>query len=135
MKTSRLVIAFGVFDLLHPGHLHFLRSAKKLGDTLIVVVSRDSRVMKEKGRTPVFNEKERLAMIKSLNFVDNAALGDKPGEWKIVKKIKPSIIVVGHDQKIPDHIKGEYVIKRVRSTFRDRYSSSRIRKALENNGM
>lgn len=135
MKTPRLVIAFGVFDLLHPGHLHFLQSAKKFGDELMVVVTRDSRVMEEKGRAPVFNEKERLAMVKSLNFVDDAELGDKPGEWKLLKKYKPSVIAIGHDQKIPDHVKNIYKVKRVQSSFRERYSSTKIREALENNGV
>ncbi len=92
------VVVFGVFDLLHPGHLYFLQQAKKCGDYLTVVVTRDARVQAEKKRKPVFNERERLQMISALQVVDHAVLGDKVGEWTILKKLKPDVVCVGHDQ-------------------------------------
>lgn len=92
------VVVFGVFDLLHPGHLYFLRQARKHGDHLTVVVTRDARVVHEKKRKPVFNERERLKMIRALCMVNHAVLGDKVGEWKILKKLKPDVICVGYDQ-------------------------------------
>lgn len=92
------VVAFGVFDILHPGHLHFLESAKTLGDHLTVVVTRDARTQKEKGKKPFFNESERLTMVQALKFVDVAILGDRPGQWTIAKKLHPAIIALGYDQ-------------------------------------
>jgi FAD synthetase len=94
------VLTFGTFDLLHPGHLHFLKQAKKYGDKLTVVVSRDCHVEQFKNRTPRLKEKDRLKMIKSLKIVDLAILGDRKFNYEhLVKKIKPDIIALGYDQE------------------------------------
>ncbi len=94
------IVVFGVFDLLHPGHLYFLKQAKRHGDHLTVVVTRDARVKHEKKHKPFFNERERLQMVSALRMVDHAILGDKVGEWKILKKLKPDVVCVGYDQNI-----------------------------------
>ncbi|MGC8568220.1 MAG: adenylyltransferase/cytidyltransferase family protein [Candidatus Micrarchaeia archaeon] len=91
------VMATGVFDILHPGHIYFLEEAKKLGDVLIVVVARDSTAARLK-KLPVLNEKDRLEIISSLKMVDKAILGDKNNMFKTVAKIKPDIIALGYDQ-------------------------------------
>lgn len=96
----RKVVVFGVFDLLHPGHLYFLEQARRHGEHLMVVVTRDARVMHEKKHKPIFNERERLKMILALKIVDRAVLGDKVGEWKILKKLKPHVVCVGYDQNV-----------------------------------
>ena len=72
MKT---VMAFGTFDVLHPGHIAYLEQAKRMGDRLVVVVARDSSVAIIKGRRPIFGEKERLEIVSSLRVVDKAVLG------------------------------------------------------------
>lgn len=90
-------MAFGVFDVIHPGHLRFLRAAKKLGAKLIVVVTRDAHVAKIKGRRPVMRESERLQIVAALRDVDRALLGDK-GKPSMVRVHKPDIIAVGYDQ-------------------------------------
>ena len=92
------VVAFGVFDILHPGHLYFLKQARKYGDHLTVVVTSDARVLHEKKHKPVFNERERLKMVAALRVVDRAVLGDKVGEWKILKKLNSDVVCVGYDQ-------------------------------------
>ncbi|EQD57472.1 glycerol-3-phosphate cytidylyltransferase, partial [mine drainage metagenome] len=68
------VMATGVFDILHLGHIHFLKESKKLGDELYVVVARDSTAGK-RGKTPVFNETARLQLLSELKLVDHAVLG------------------------------------------------------------
>lgn len=93
------IVVFGVFDILHPGHLYFLREAKKHGEHLTVVITRDMRVMQEKKHKPFFNERERLEMMRALQLVDRAILGDKVGEWKILKRLKPHVVCIGYDQK------------------------------------
>lgn len=94
------VLAFGVFDKLHPGHKYFLRQAKKHGGCLIVVIARDSNVAKIKGKKPKQSEEARLKNIKKLKSIDKAILGYKnyKNRSKIIKKINPNIICLGYDQ-------------------------------------
>ena len=92
------VVVFGVFDILHPGHLYFLQEAKKYGDYLTVVVTRDARVRAEKVHRPVFSERERLKMVSALRWVDEALLGDRIGEWKILKRLEVNVLCLGYDQ-------------------------------------
>jgi FAD synthetase len=91
------VMASGTFDILHMGHIYYLKEAKKLGDELIVIVARDSTVRKMK-HEPVTPEKMRLQLIKELRIVDNAFLGRKDDIYEIVEEIKPDIIALGYDQ-------------------------------------
>ena len=91
------VMATGTFDLLHMGHIYYLKEAKKLGDTLTVVVARDSTVRKLK-HEPVNNENTRLELIKEVKVVDEAYLGYEDDMYAIVKEIKPDIIALGFDQ-------------------------------------
>jgi FAD synthetase len=93
------VLAFGCFDILHMGHYTYLKHAKKLGDKLIVVVARDSTIKKLKKREPVLDEESRRKLVGSLKFVDSAILGSKGDRYGIIRKIKPSVIALGYDQK------------------------------------
>jgi FAD synthetase len=97
------VIATGTFDLLHMGHIYYLKEAKKLGDVLIVIVACDSTVRKMK-HEPVNPEKMRLNLIKELKIVDKAYLGKKDDMYKLVEEIKPDIIALGYDQIHDDKI-------------------------------
>ncbi len=91
------VMATGTFDILHLGHIYFLKQAKKLGDTLAVVVATDSTVRKLK-HEPVNSEQIRLDLIKELKIVDEAYLGHEKDIYEILKEIKPDIITLGYDQ-------------------------------------
>ncbi len=95
------VLVFGVFDLLHQGHVNFLRQAKKLGDFLIVSVARDENVKRSKGHWPVLDEQERLHNVRNITFVDEVLLGgtDYKNAIMSIKKIKPDIVALGYDQK------------------------------------
>jgi len=95
------VMATGVFDILHPGHVFFLQEAKKLGDELVVVVARDSTVERLKHK-PVMNEEIRRFMVESLKPVDRAVLGHEDDMYKTVEEVKPDIIVLGYDQKFSE---------------------------------
>ena len=91
------VMATGTFDILHLGHIYFLKEAKKLGDTLAVVVATDSSVRKLK-HEPINPEQIRLDLIKELKIVDQAYLGHEKDIYEILKEIKPDIITLGYDQ-------------------------------------
>ncbi len=91
------VMATGTFDLLHMGHIYYLREAKKLGDKLVVIVALDSTVRKLK-HEPITPEDMRLNIIKELKIVDDAMLGHENDMYEIVKEVKPDIIALGYDQ-------------------------------------
>jgi len=91
------VMATGTFDLLHLGHIYYLKEAKKLGDKLVIVIARDSTVRKLK-HEPVTPEDMRLNIIKELRIVDEAVLGHKDDIYATVEDIKPDIIALGFDQ-------------------------------------
>lgn len=101
-EMGKRVLAAGVFDLLHYGHLRYLEEAKNLGGEdaeLIVVVARDSTVLKRKGRLPVMNEVHRRALVEALKPVDEVILGGVDlNTAKVIQKVKPDIIALGYDQ-------------------------------------
>lgn len=103
-KKGKIVLASGVFDLLHLGHVRFLEEAKKAGGPnakLIVIVARDSTVEKKKSRRPIMPENQRCALVASLRVVDEAMLGYEDFDMeKILDKIKPDIVAVGHDSRL-----------------------------------
>ena len=91
------IMATGTFDILHMGHIHYLKEAKKLGDTLAVVVATDSTVRRLK-HEPINPQEIRLNLIKELKMVDEAHIGYEDDIYEIVKEIKPDIIALGFDQ-------------------------------------
>lgn len=92
------VLAFGTYDILHEGHLHFLQQARSLGDELHVIIALDETVAQVKKRPPHNTEAERLAAVKALPFVDHALLGRPGDKYAIIEEIKPDIIALGYDQ-------------------------------------
>lgn len=92
----RKVMAQGVFDILHPGHLHYLQRSSELGDKLIVVVTRDSRASEKKDLH--FDEDERREMVEALKPVNKAVLGSEGDIYSTVEDIDPSVITLGYDQ-------------------------------------
>ena len=105
------VLVFGTFDGLHEGHKDFFRQAKEHGDFLVVVVGRDSTVLKVKGRLPKFSEHDRLDVVQKAPFVDYARLGNEGvSRYQIIKEVNPNIICLGYDQthfteQLPEKIK------------------------------
>ena len=94
----KVVMVFGAFDGLHPGHLNFFRQAKKFGDNLIVSVGTDKNVQKIKGKTPLFNQGERLVLVSQIRIVDKAVLGSEENFYGHIKDFSPDVICLGYDQ-------------------------------------
>ena len=94
------VMAVGIFDLLHAGHLHYVEQAKSLGEELVVVIAHDETVRKQK-HEPVTGQDLRRRMVEGLKPVDKAVIGNPPGVpiFEILGKIKPDLIALGYDQK------------------------------------
>jgi cytidyltransferase-like protein len=95
----KTVMAFGVFDLLHPGHRAFLQQAASYGSRLIVVVAPDIIVQRFKKRNPCDSQETRIINLSRLPEVTEAILGDTIiGTYSAIKKYKPDIICLGYDQ-------------------------------------
>jgi len=99
MAENKKVMVSGCFDLLHSGHVRFLEIAGSYGD-LYVAVGSDKNIMLLKGKSPVFNEKERVYMVKSLKFVKNAFIPSGNGGLDFLPELKrmhPEIFIVNED--------------------------------------
>lgn len=98
-RTSlKVVLAGGVFDIIHPGHIHTLNAAKDLGDVLIVVIATDKTAEKMKKRLPLHNQDQRKLLVDSLSVVDLSVVGHEGDIFKTVDFIRPQIIALGYDQ-------------------------------------
>ena len=137
-----VVLAGGVYDVLHVGHLAALTEAKKLGDVLVVVVATDTTVETLKERKPLFPEEDRRVLVEGLKPVDCAILGYEDvgfGFEQILSEVKPNIVAFGYDQDKLERIVAEIIQRhnlKVRMTRlprfeRERYvSSSLLRQRL-----
>ena len=97
-KSLRVVLAGGVFDIIHPGHIYTLNEAKKLGDVLVVVVATDNTAVKMKKRTPLHAQEQRQELVNSLSIVDLCMIGQEDDIFKTVNRVRPEIIALGYDQ-------------------------------------
>jgi FAD synthetase len=113
-KKRKVVLASGVFDLLHFAHVKYLEEAKRAGGPnaeLAVIVARDDTVEKRRGEKPIIPENQRVALVDSLKAVDKAILGYEDFSIeKAIEKVKPDVIALGYDredieQSVKDFVK------------------------------
>ena len=128
---ERLVFTNGCFDILHPGHVHYLRRARSLGDRLLVAVNADETVSRLKGPSrPIVPLEERMELLAALEFIDFVVGFSEPTPLEIVTAVLPDVLVKGGDWT-PDNIVGRDVVEgnggRVLSLpFTEGYSTSAI---------
>ncbi len=99
MEKRIRVLVGGVFDILHVGHIHFLKQAKELGDELVVIVAHDETVRRQKHRDPINPAEDRAELLRAIRYVDEVYIGS-PGviDFNLVKRIDPDVIAIGPDQ-------------------------------------
>ena len=97
-NSLQVVLAGGVFDIIHPGHIHTLNAAKALGDVLVVVVATDNTAVKMKKRNPIHSQEQRQELVNSLSMVDLCLIGKEDDIFKTVNLVRPEIIALGYDQ-------------------------------------
>jgi glycerol-3-phosphate cytidylyltransferase/FAD synthetase len=98
-RTSlKVVLAGGVFDIIHPGHIHTLKAAKDLGDVLVVAIATDKTAEKMKKRLPLHTQDQRKMLVDALSVVDIGIVGNEENLFKTVDLIRPQIIALGYDQ-------------------------------------
>jgi rfaE bifunctional protein nucleotidyltransferase chain/domain len=111
-QRQRVVFTNGCFDLLHVGHIRYLRKAKSLGDILVVGLNTDRSVKQIKGeKRPIVPQKERAEILASLEYVDYVVLFDEPDPFSLIEKVKPTILVKGADWPKDKIIGGDVVEK------------------------
>lgn len=109
--TKKRVLVFGAFDPLHEGHRQLFSQAKQLGDTLVVVISRDTDIEEQKGRVPYLSEEIRLQQVQNEPNVDKAYLGDEdPSTYSLLRTLDFDVLAVGYDQR-PDDISIQKILR------------------------
>lgn len=109
-KNKKIVFTNGCFDLLHIGHVKYLKEAKSKGDFLIVGINADASVKRLKGPTrPIQNETDRSEILAALESVDATVIFTEDTPENLIKALRPDVLVKGGDWKINQIVGGEFV--------------------------
>ena len=135
-KHRKIVFTNGCFDILHPGHVAYLEKASRLGDVLVVGLNSDASVRAIKGRDrPVNKERDRAYVLSALSFVDYVTIFGEDTPERIIKKLKPDVLVKGGDWKSKDIVGGDFVRSRggrvASIKFLKGYSTTSLIKRME----
>jgi FAD synthetase len=98
-RKLKVVMMGGAFEIIHPGHVEAVTEARRLGNTLVVVVATDESVEKNKGRPPVTPQALRVRLVSSIRQVDLALPGNKGSIYEILVRIRPDVVALGYDQR------------------------------------
>ena len=133
---QKVVFTNGCFDVLHFGHVHYLREAKKLGDILVVGLNSDDSVRRLKGPArPVNGEKERAFVLAALSFVDYVTLFEEDTPENLIKTVRPDILVKGGDYALDQIVGADFVMQNggivTTIPFVEGYSSTHIIEQLK----
>lgn len=122
---QKTVFTNGCFDLLHKGHIDYLKESKALGDRLIVGLNSDESVKKLKGKDrPVNNQQDRKAVLEALEFVDEVIIFDSDTPYELIKRIEPDIITKGGDYKSKEEVVGHDLAEVVIIPYVQGYSTT-----------
>jgi len=108
-KGKKVVFTNGCFDLVHAGHVHYLREAKGLGDILVIGLNSDSSISKIKPGRPVNPEGERADVLSALSMVDYVVLFEEDTPYELIKLLRPDVLVKGGDWKKEDIVGSDLV--------------------------
>lgn len=115
---KRVVFTNGCFDLIHPGHVRYLRAAKRLGDVLVVALNSDDSIRRLKGRgRPLVSARDRCEVVAALEMVDYVAVFSDDTPYQLIKALQPDILVKGGDWQ-PDQIVGADLVRARGGTVR-----------------
>ncbi len=133
-KKKTIVFTNGCFDLLHPGHLKILNTAKRKGDIVVVGLNSDFSVKKIKGKKrPILSQKARAKILENIASVDFIVIFNQTTPYALIKKLKPDVLVKGGDWK-NTQIVGRNLVKRIcRVKISPGYSTSRIIRTIKKN--
>jgi D-beta-D-heptose 7-phosphate kinase/D-beta-D-heptose 1-phosphate adenosyltransferase len=110
-KRKKIVFTNGCFDLLHYGHVRYLEDSKRKGDILVVAINSDESIRRIKGKArPILNEKDRLSIIAALASVDYVISFNQNTPLKIIKALKPDVLIKGSDWNIQTIVGADFVL-------------------------
>lgn len=138
-KNKKLVFTNGCFDILHRGHITYLKQAKSLGDYLIIGLNSDSSVKKIKGESrPLNNQNDRAYVLNNMKAVNAVVIFSEDTPYNIIKEIQPDLLVKGGDWS-EDKIVGADIVKKsggkvVSLKYVDNYSTTSTINKLKNLG-
>ena len=102
-QGQRIVFTNGVFDLVHPGHIRYLRTARAMGDVLVVALNSDTSVRRLKGELrPILPEVERIKIIAALEMVDYVTVFDDDTPLETIELLRPDVLVKGGDYAVDE---------------------------------
>lgn len=128
---KRIVFTNGCFDIIHKGHVRYLREAKKLGDILVVGLNSDQSVKRIKPGRPINNEEDRAEVLSSLEMVDYVVIFEEDTPYEIIKFLKPHILVKGGDWKVEDIVGSDLVEKTISLPYVEGISTTGIIKRIK----
>ena len=107
---KRIVFTNGCFDIIHVGHIRYLKSAKELGDILVIGLNSDESVRKIKGdNRPIVSQGERAEVLSSIRSVDYVVIFNEDRPDKLIQQVKPDVLVKGADYKMREIAGAEFV--------------------------
>lgn len=135
---TKTVMLAGKFDVVHPGHLKLFEEAKSHGDRLVVVLARDSTIVRNTGSTPTYSEALRKEFLEALSVVDEVQLGSETSELDSLLFVKPTVLCLGYDQEFPEEKILDFAqehslsveIIRLKPFKEDIFKSSKIKSAI-----
>jgi rfaE bifunctional protein nucleotidyltransferase chain/domain len=99
---EQIVFTNGCFDLIHSGHIRYLREARKFGDVLVIGLNSDRSVSRIKPGRPVTPQDQRAEILSSLEMVDYVTMFDEPTPYELIKLVQPDVLIKGGDWKKED---------------------------------
>jgi D-beta-D-heptose 7-phosphate kinase/D-beta-D-heptose 1-phosphate adenosyltransferase len=113
-EGARIVFTNGCFDILHAGHVRYLREAKGLGDILVVGLNSDRSVSSIKPGRPVVSQDQRAEVLSALEMVDYVTIFDEDTPYELIRALRPDVLVKGADWNVED-IVGNDLVPEVRN--------------------
>ncbi len=125
-QGKRVVFTNGCFDILHAGHVSYLREARSLGDVLVVGVNSDESVRRLKPKRPIVPCEERVEVLSALEMVDYVVVFEEDTPYELIKTLKPDVLVKGGDWKVQDIVGSDLVPETYSLPYREGLSTTEI---------
>lgn len=126
-KSKKIIFTNGCFDILHTGHIEYLKKSRQLGDLLVIGLNSDNSIKKLKGKNrPINKQEDRVKILESFSFVDYIIIFNEETPYNLIKKLKPNVLVKGGDYADKKVIGSDIVEEVILMDFVDNYSSTNI---------